>query len=170
MIRYMVETDMAKRRSKVTPEHEQEAAKLRAIWERDKPRREAIGLGTQDAFGAAYEIGNQAAVGHFLSGTTPLSLKAAIGFARGLGCGVADFSERLAKQMRPGDHPPPPSTQAGRVEMLGQVMADLDDAKQRFLLAFAEQVRGPQGDDLIDLLRRLPPRIAPPTLQPDADQ
>lgn len=159
----MVDVDMEKRRSKVTPEHAEEARKLRDLWEREKPRLQAAGLGTQDAFGDHYGIGNQAAVGHFLKGKTPLSLKAAVAFARGLGCGVADFSERLAKQLRPGDVAPPPSTVAGRIEMLGQVMLDLDEPKQRFLLAFAEQVRGPQGDDLIDFLKRLPPRIEPPT-------
>lgn len=161
--------DIEKRRSKVTPEHRAEAEKLRELWEREKPRLQAAGLGTQDAFGDHFDIGNQAAVGHFLKGNTPLSLKAAIAFARGLGCGVSDFSARLAKQMRPGGSPPPPSTVAGRVEMIGQIMEDLDGDKQRFLLAFAEQVRGPMGAELIDFFKRVPPRIELPSAQPDRD-
>jgi|GEM_PF-719874 len=54
---------------------------------------------TQAEFGEMYEIGNQSAVGHFLHGRTPLSPKAAAGFARGLNCRVADFSPRLADQL-----------------------------------------------------------------------
>lgn len=166
----MVDVDMEKRRSKVTPEHAEEARRLRELWEREKPRLQAAGLGTQDAFGDHYGIGNQAAVGHFLNGKAPLSLKAAVAFARGLGCGVADFSPRLAKQLKPGEVAPPPNTVAGRIEMLAQVMLDLDESKQRFLLAFAEQVRGPRGADLIDFLKRLPPRIDPPIAGPDDDR
>ena len=165
----MVDDVMEKRRSKVTPEHQEEARKLRAIWERESPRLKAASLGTQEAFGLHYDIGNQAAVGFFLSGRTPLSLKAAVAFARGLGCGVSDFSERLAKQLRPGETAPPPSTVAGRVGVIGQVMQELDGGRQRFLLAFAEQIRGPMGAELIDFLKRLPPRIEPPSGQPDRD-
>ena len=161
---------MEKRRSKVTPEHLEEARLLRELWEREKPRLQQIDLGSQEAFGLHYEIGNQAAVGHFIGGRAPLSLKAAIAFARGLGCGVADFSPRLAKQMRPGETAPPASSVAGRVEMIGQIMQDLDSEKQRFLLAFAEQVRGPRGAELIDFLKRLPPRIESPTGQPERDR
>lgn len=165
----MVEEVMEKRRSKVTPEHLEEARKLKAIWDRERPRLKAASLGTQEAFGHHYDIGNQSAVGFFLNGQAPLSLKAAVAFARGLGCAVSDFSDRLARQLRPGEIAPPPSTVAGRVEMIGQIMQDLDGDKQRFLLAFAEQIRGPMGAELIDFLKRLPPRIEPPIGQPDRD-
>lgn len=80
-----------KRRAKVTPETKAEAVRLRKLWdERSHP--------TQAEFGDAYGIGNQSAVGQFLRGDTPLSLKAARGFAIGLQCNVEDFSPRLAAE------------------------------------------------------------------------
>lgn len=88
--------ERAGRRGVVTPEHKQEADSLKKIWLREKPRLEAAGWGSQDAFGAKFNIGNQAAVGHFLNGNTALSFKAASGFAKGLRCQISDFSPRLA--------------------------------------------------------------------------
>lgn len=87
------------KRGTVTDEHKQEAAALKAIWNRTKAARAAAGVGSQEAFGDKFDIGNQAAVGFFLNGHTALSMKAALGFARGLGCAVADFSPRLAKML-----------------------------------------------------------------------
>lgn len=84
------------RRGRVTPEHLEEARRLRAIWQAKKPELEASGVGTQEAFGDRFGIGNQAAVGFFLNGKTALSAKAAAGFARGLGVPIAAFSPRLA--------------------------------------------------------------------------
>lgn len=83
----------------VTAVNEKESADLRRIWERTKDARRDAGLSSQAAFGERYDIGNQAAVGFFLNGKRALSLKAARGFARGLGCKVADFSPRLAKEV-----------------------------------------------------------------------
>ncbi len=78
------------RKAKISAENTEEAAKLRALWEsRSHP--------SQAEFGQTYEVGNQSAVGQFLRGETPLSLNAARGFARGLGCQIADFSPRLAE-------------------------------------------------------------------------
>lgn len=74
------------------PEAEAEARKLRELWDRSTTL-------TQDEFGERFDIGNQSAVGQFLSGRVPLSLKAAAGFARGLGVSVADFSPRLAAEI-----------------------------------------------------------------------
>lgn len=89
---------MRNRRSgKVTEEHQEEARRLRAIWEASYETRKAANLHTQAAFGAKYDIGGQAAVGFFLGGRTALSLKAARGFAKGLGCQISDFSPRLAE-------------------------------------------------------------------------
>lgn len=85
------------RRAKVTPEHEEEARKLRQLWASSAAVRDAAGVGSQLAFGAHYGIGTQGAVGSFLNGKTPLSLKAARGFADGIGCKVSDFSPRLAE-------------------------------------------------------------------------
>lgn len=82
------------RKAIVTDEHRQEAAKLKAIWLK-KAKHEKL---EQGAFGEAYEIGGQSAVSNFLRGDSPLSLKAARGFARGLECEIADFSPRLAAE------------------------------------------------------------------------
>lgn len=87
------------KRGKVTDENRAEAAALRAIWMRELPRLRDEGIGTQERFGQQFEIGNQAAVGFFLNGKTALSLKAALGFAKGLRCSVADFSQRLARHL-----------------------------------------------------------------------
>lgn len=75
----------------ITDEHRQECRALRRIWDSAGPQRL-----TQVEFGEKYNIGSQAAVGHFLRGTSAISLKAAKGFAAGLGCRISDFSHRLA--------------------------------------------------------------------------
>jgi hypothetical protein len=71
---------------------QEEARRLKEIWE----KADAAQRGTQADFGETHFIGNQSAVGQFLRGKTALSLKAAKGFAKGLGCRIADFSPRLA--------------------------------------------------------------------------
>lgn len=93
------------RRGKITAEHIAEARRLRDLWNRTKAARAAAGVGTQESFGQAFDIGNQAAVGFFLNGRTALSLKAARGFARGLQCSVDEFSPRLAAQLTPLELP-----------------------------------------------------------------
>lgn len=79
------------RKARVTAENQQEAQQLRAIW----AERASM---SQAEFGEQFDIGNQSAVGQFLNGITPLSLKAAAGFATGLRCKIVDFSPRLADQ------------------------------------------------------------------------
>lgn len=79
------------RQSKVTPDTLEESRKLRAIWN-------SVAHPNQEQFGQQFDIGNQSAVGHFLLGRTPISLKAAKGFAQGLRCAIADFSPRLAAE------------------------------------------------------------------------
>ena len=86
------------RRGKVTPEHIEEAKRLKALWEEAKPQLAQSGLDSQAAFGERYGIGNQAAVGFFLNGKTALSMKAALAFCTGLGCRLSDFSPRLAAE------------------------------------------------------------------------
>jgi len=83
-----------KRKAKITPVHSGEAARLRHIWE------ETANKPSQAAFGEQYDIGTQPAVGFFLNGKTPLSLKAARGFATGLNCSIEDFSPRLALELK----------------------------------------------------------------------
>lgn len=105
----------ANRKAKITEEHLKEASALRAIWNSKKADLAAAGVSSQMAFGARYGIGTQAAVGFFLNGKSPLSLKAAIGFATGLGCSVSDFSPRLAAEMDKIR----PLIDEGRVELSG---------------------------------------------------
>ena len=80
------------KKSKTTELHREEARLLLAIWKSTQHE-------TQEVFGETYGIGNQSAVGQFLRGTAPLSLKAAIGFAKGLGCPISAFSKRLAAEV-----------------------------------------------------------------------
>lgn len=80
------------KRGTITEENREESRKLRALWDTRANRM------SQAEFGQVYEIGSQAAVGHFLNANAAISMKAAKGFARGLGCDIAAFSERLAKE------------------------------------------------------------------------
>lgn len=81
----------ADRKAKVTPETREEARLLKYYWDTKAHPGQA-------EFGEQFDIGNQSAVGQFLRGDTPLSLKAAQGFARGLGINLEDFSPRLARK------------------------------------------------------------------------
>lgn len=72
--------------------YQEESARLRAIWDATPNRP------SQAEFGEKFDIGGQSAVNNFLRGTSPLSLKAAAGFARGLQVPIAQFSTRLAEQ------------------------------------------------------------------------
>lgn len=78
------------KRGSVTEETREESRRLRAIWDAAQNRK------SQAEFGQTFAIGSQAAVGHFLNGHAAISLKAAKGFAQGLGCEISDFSPRLA--------------------------------------------------------------------------
>lgn len=79
------------RRAKVTAETQEESRRLKALWDTRAHPSQAV-------FGETYAIGNQSAVGQFLRGEVPLSLKAARGFALGLGARIEEFSPRLAAQ------------------------------------------------------------------------
>ena len=80
-----------KKEPKLTEENRQESERLKALWEKS-----SHGL-TQGRFGEKYQIGNQGMVWQCLNGKTALSLKAAQGFAEGLGVALEDFSPRLAE-------------------------------------------------------------------------
>lgn len=81
------------RSGKLTPENLEESRKLKELWDKS-----THGL-TQEQFGAKFEIGNQGMVWQCLNGTgAAISLKAARGFAKGLGVQIAEFSPRLATQ------------------------------------------------------------------------
>lgn len=78
------------RQAKVTPETQEESRRLKKLWDAHTERP------NQTVFAEQFEIGTQSAVTSFLNGRTPISLKAARGFAKGLGCQISDFSPRLA--------------------------------------------------------------------------
>lgn len=81
-----------KKDATLSDENVQESVRLKALWDKS-----THGL-TQKAFGKEFDIGNQGMVWQCLNGKiAPISLKAAMGFARGLGVDIADFSPRLAE-------------------------------------------------------------------------
>ncbi len=80
--------------ARITDENRDESRLLKSIWESTGH----AGL-TQAEFGHQFAIGTQAAVGFFLNGKSALSLKAAKGFAKGLGCPISAFSKRLASEV-----------------------------------------------------------------------
>lgn len=72
---------------------EEDAKRLKALYgERTKL--------SQTEFGARFDIGNQGAVWQYLNGRRPLSLKAAKGFAAGLGVNIEDFSPAIAETIK----------------------------------------------------------------------
>jgi hypothetical protein len=73
----------------------EESKLLAAIWYNTPAKHR----GSQAEFGERFEVGNQSAVGQFLRGESPLSMKAARGFAKGLGCQINAFSKRLAAEV-----------------------------------------------------------------------
>jgi hypothetical protein len=81
------------KKSKITEEHREEAAALKALWDDGRPRR------TQTEFGEAYGLGNQANIGHYLLARNPLNLRAALSFAKELKCKVSEFSPRVATEI-----------------------------------------------------------------------
>lgn len=90
-MRNSASTTNEQRKAKVTEEHKREAARLTELWETRIHE-------TQQLFGERYGIGGQSAVGQFLRGEVPLSMKAARGFATGLKCQISEFSPRLARE------------------------------------------------------------------------
>ena len=80
------------RKAKITEETKAESSRLKELWDKHKTM-------SQVEFGEVYGVGSQGAMTQFLNGYTPISMKAAIGFAKGLGIDVADFSPRLAKEI-----------------------------------------------------------------------
>lgn len=88
---------------------------------------------SQEEFGSRFEIGSQGMVWQYLNARRPLNIKAATGFARGLGVDVDAFSPRLAEEIRRASSsitetvpvPAPHSHGANRpVDRLALVMAE----------------------------------------------
>lgn len=81
------------KRSPPTAENVEEARRLKDLYDSGNH-----GL-SQAEFGARYHIGTQGAVWQFLNCGAVLNMKAAKGFAEGLGCQISDFSPRLAAEI-----------------------------------------------------------------------
>lgn len=84
---------MTEKKSKITAENRAESAALLAIWK-------AKHTLSQNDFGEAYGLGNQSNVGHYLHARNAINLKAAMAFASHLDCDIADFSPRLARELK----------------------------------------------------------------------
>lgn len=84
---------MTEKKSKITDENRAESAALLLIW------KEKHTLSQHD-FGETYDLGNQSNVGHYLHARSQINLKAALAFAAHLECKVADFSPRLARELK----------------------------------------------------------------------
>ncbi|CAG2126853.1 hypothetical protein LMG31506_00205 [Cupriavidus yeoncheonensis] len=72
----------------------EDAERLKGLYEQRK------GKMSQEEFGNRFEIGSQAMVWQYLNARRPLNIRAASGFARGLGVEVDAFSPRLAAEIR----------------------------------------------------------------------
>lgn len=88
-------TKTSKRHKPLTQWQKEDAARLKALFANQRL--------SQEAFGERHHIGTQGVVWQYLNGKIPLNLNAALKFARGIGCDVAEFSPRLAEQLPPAD-------------------------------------------------------------------
>lgn len=80
-------------RKPLSPTPLDDAARLKRLY------NERTSL-SQAEFGARFDIGNQGAVWQYLNGRRPLNLKAAKGFASGLGINIEDFSPSIAQTIK----------------------------------------------------------------------
>ena len=98
---------MPKERKELDPWQREDARRLKALWEKRDPKI------TQVAAAAAWQLGEtQGITWQYLNGKIPLNLSAAVKFARGLNCQVADFSPILAQQL--AGSAPQPAVQVGK--------------------------------------------------------
>jgi hypothetical protein len=134
-------SEVSNKRSKISQENLVEAERLSKIWKNTYEDRRRVGVHSQGAFGDAFNIGNQAAVGFFLNGRTALSLKAAQGFAKGLGCKIEDFSPRLAAALKEGgQYTGTASTQSKEVEELQEVVSRLTTSGRMELTEVSDMI------------------------------
>ena len=145
---------MAKSKPDVPKEvREAEAAKLQRLWD-DRIK----GQTSQDEFGVRYGIGNQSMVSQYLKGKTPLNVPAAIGFSRGLGVLIGEFSPRLADLVREAaprtDHLLPPTLSPEAAAIL-DAFTNADDIGRARMHGFAMALSGKVADDA-EVERRMP--------------
>jgi transcriptional regulator with XRE-family HTH domain len=78
------------------PADEQQAAEARRLAELFKEKSGGL---SQEEFGALYNIGTQGMMWQLLNGRRPLSLKSAVGFARGLKVSLREISPAIAEEV-----------------------------------------------------------------------
>ncbi len=80
-----------------TSTDDQQAAEARRLAELYKEKSGGL---TQEEFGSRYNIGTQGMMWQLLNGRRPLSLKSAIGFARGLNVPLDEISPAIAAEVK----------------------------------------------------------------------
>lgn len=85
---------MTKAAAKIDDQQVAEARRLAELY------RERSGGMTQEEFGSRYNIGTQGMMWQLLNGRRPLSLKSAVGFARGLNLPLDEISPTIAAEVK----------------------------------------------------------------------
>lgn len=85
---------MTKAATKIDDQQAAEARRLAELF------REKSGGMTQEEFGSRYNIGTQGMMWQLLNGRRPLSLKSAVGFAKGLNVPLNEVSPTIAAEVR----------------------------------------------------------------------
>lgn len=85
---------MTKAATKIDDQQAAEARRLAELY------RERSGGMTQEEFGSKYNIGTQGMMWQLLNGRRPLSLKSAVGFARGLNVPLDEVSPTIAAEVK----------------------------------------------------------------------
>lgn len=104
----------------LTEEQQADADRLHRHWDawHERRRMEGRPLITQAEFGRLYGLGTQGNVWQYLNKKSPLNLKAAAAFAKGLGIAVEGFSPTLAAQAQGLTEPAPAVHFSRRQEVL----------------------------------------------------
>lgn len=147
------------RRAKVTDEHRAEARQLKQLFEEFQKRQKERGARvTQGGFGSDYGIGDQALVWQYLNARIPLNLRAAMGFAKGLGVPVERFSRRLSQEQAALSAPASSTPRAPRTAL--QSVLELNPDEQ-ILLGLYRELKGAQQELVMQLAQDLHVKLHP---------
>lgn len=72
----------------------EDAKRLKELYDKAIPQKMSQAL-----FGATYEIGSPGMVWQYISAHRPLNIRAAVSFAKGVGCKIEDFSPTIASEI-----------------------------------------------------------------------
>lgn len=106
---------------------------------------------SQEEFGNRFEIGSQGMVWQYLNARRALNLKAAAGFARGLGVDVAAFSPRLADEMRSISK----TLNLTSLKTNESPTDQVTPVPEPFLPAYERVIEALQGRDILELVDKL---------------